>query len=137
MKHLKSFEAFSQEDITDEGLREIGKAITKPFRQRTEQEIEADASKIINNSVKLAEIEELLKTRKNPLHYQNYQKVKQEFDKGNKMPFYKFILFVKDNLSEFENNNPMYYTINIKTGDIKDTRQMSYNTGVGGRSWGD
>lgn len=135
MKHIKTFETFSNEDIIDEGWKDIASTITKPFRKRTDEEIEMDASKIINDKLKLNKIEDILKNCKNPRHYKNYTDAKDKFDKGDKMPFYKFILFVKDNINQFKDNNPMYYSINQENGDIEDTRQMSYQSGPGGRNW--
>lgn len=136
MKHLKTFESFSQENyIVDEGLREIGQTITKPFRKRTDEEVQIDAMKIINNPVKFGEIEKLLKN--NSIHYNNFQKTKSEYDKGNKMPFLKFILFINNHIADLKNNLPFYYKIDLNTGDVTDTTQYSYSSGPGGRSWAD
>lgn len=138
MKHLKTFESFSNEDImVDEGWKEFKSAVTKPFRERTPEETEIDATSIINDDEKLGELEGMLQVNKNKLHYSNYLKAKKEYDKGNKEPYYNFICFVKDNWGDLENNVPVYYTGSLDSGDITDTTQRSYSTGVGGRSWND
>lgn len=137
MKHIKTFESFSQENNIDEGWREIGQAITKPFRKRTKEEVEKDAINVIKDSKKLEKLEKMLQSNKNNLHYSNYLKAKKEYENGNKEPYYNFICFVLDNWGDLENDIPVYYSGNLDTGDIKDTTKRTYSSGVGGRNWND
>ena len=109
----------------DEDWKSVKAAVTKPFRQRTPEEIAAEGEKIVADTAKLQKIEDVLKTLKNQNHLQNFINAKKLYDSGNKAAFFNFIVFLLDHWGDFKNNVPIYYKINPETGVVTDTTQRS------------
>ena len=131
LKHLQTFEAFNPSQELDEGkfadiARGVGKKIG--ILELTDEELEAKAVNILQNENKILDA---IRRSSNPtLHMKNYNQLKKS---GNKKAFYEFVIFLNDNIGDLINGRPLYY--NITDFGVEDTRQLTYDTGIGGRSW--
>jgi len=123
LKYLQTFESFNNLDENKIGdfSRNIGQKMG--LIKFSDEEIESKATKILQNENKI--LDAINKSSNPSLHLNNYKTLK---NRDNKISFYKFVVYLYDNLGDLVNGRPLYYK--ISDFDFEDTRKQTSTSGI-------